>query len=189
MPSDDRSIVPQLEALRRELEQARMRAHAVADAAAPDLWARRPARAGWSAAECLGHLNLTSERFVPLIADALARARARGLTGAGPFRRDVAGWLLCRMLEPPYRVRVKTPPPFVPQGAEPVEPVLAAFDGWQSRLDALLVEANGLLLDRVWIVSPFAERVRYNGYSSFCIVAAHQRRHLWQAQRALASLG
>jgi len=120
MPSDDRSIVPQLEALRRELEQARMRAHAVADAATPDLWARRPARAGWSAAECLVHLNLTSERFVPLIADALVRARAGGLTGTGP---------------------------------------------------------------------PFAERVRYNGYSSFCVVAAHQRRHLWQAQRALASLG
>ena len=35
---------------------------------------------------------------------------------------------------------------------------------------------------------PFDSRVKYNVYSAFLIVAAHQRRHLWQAEQAIDSL-
>jgi hypothetical protein len=38
------------------------------------------------------------------------------------------------------------------------------------------------------IISPFDRRVRYNVFSAFRIVVAHQRRHLWQAEQAVASL-
>jgi hypothetical protein len=42
---------------------------------------------------------------------------------------------------------------------------------------------DGRALDKVFITSPFNQRLRYNIYSLFNVVAAHQRRHLWQAQR------
>lgn len=47
--------------------------------------------------------RLVAQAYLPLIRDAVARARERGLTGDGPFRRDFFGWLLGRMIEPPVR--------------------------------------------------------------------------------------
>ena len=41
---------------------------------------------------------------------------------------------------------------------------------------------------RMKIVSPFDKRVRYNLVSAFHILAAHERRHLWQAEQAVAEL-
>jgi hypothetical protein len=44
--------------------------------------------------------------------------------------------------------------------------------------------ADGVALDRATIISPFNRRLRYNLLSMFAILAAHERRHLWQAERA-----
>ena len=41
--------------------------------------------------------------------------------------------------------------------------------------------------DKVKLVSPFNARLKYNALAAFRILAAHQRRHLWQAERALES--
>ena len=149
----------------------------------------RPPQGGWSAAECFLHLNLTSERFAPVLEQAVARARTQGRTGTGPFRLDVVGWLLCRSLEPPYRLRTRTPPAFVPNpdGASALKAdVMSAFDTWQSRLSAIARDGEGLALDRVRVVSPFAAGVRYSLYSALRIIPVHQRRHLWQAEQAVS---
>ena len=151
----------------------------------------RPPSGGWSAGECLLHLNLTSERFAPVLEEAVARARAEGLTGTGSFRLDVVGWLLCRLLEPPYRLRTRTPPPFVPDpdgtSARKAD-VMTAFDTWQARLSAIVRSGEALALDRVRVVSPFAAGVKYSVYSALRIIPVHQRRHLWQAERATGGL-
>jgi hypothetical protein len=83
---------------------------------------------------------------------------------------------------------MKTPDPFVPATIEPKASVLAEFDGYQRRLVELLAEANGLALSRIKIRSPFNASVRYNVYSAFRIIAAHERRHLWQAEQARDAL-
>jgi hypothetical protein len=57
------------------------------------------------------------------------------------------------------------------------------FDGYQRRLVELLAEANGLALSKLK-KSPFNANVRYSVYSAFRIIAAHERRHLWQAEQA-----
>lgn len=38
--------------------------------------------------------------------------------------------------------------------------------------------------DALKVPSPVSRHVRYNVHSAFLILAAHQRRHLWQARRA-----
>ena len=58
----------------------------------------------------------------------------------------------------------------------------------QHRLIDLARAARGIDLGRLRIISPFDKRVRHNLYSAFRIVAAHQRRHLWQAEQAVAQL-
>jgi hypothetical protein len=175
----------QLASIVRELADARERAHRIADRLEPASWIRRPHKGGWSVAECLQHLNLSSEAFLGRLQQAIAGARAEGLDSQGPFRLDFFGWLLCRLLEPPYRMRVKTGAPFVPGAIAPADEVLGAFDRWQDALVDCVRSADGLAIDRVRVTSPFSARVKYSVYSSFRLVPVHQRRHLWQAEQVL----
>jgi hypothetical protein len=46
-----------------------------------------------------------------------------------------------------------------------------------------LEAANGLDLGRVKFVSPLASVLKMNLLAPFAVIAAHQRRHLWQGWR------
>ena len=98
----------QLERIGLELVDARRRAHEIATPLPAEVWSTRPAVDQWSVAECLIHLNLTSRAFLPLIRDAISRGRDLKLLGGGPYRRDVVGWFVCWITEPPVRFRIKT---------------------------------------------------------------------------------
>jgi DinB superfamily len=184
----DSLLQPELARIKQELLDARERARHVAEEAGGSLWGLRPAPQQWSVAECLIHLNLTSERIIPVVDEATQSLRERGLVATGRLRRDPLGWLLCWMLEPPYRLKVKTEPSFVPRGVEPMGEVLERFDLLQGELLVRLDRAAGLALDRARVVSPFNARVRYNVYSAFSVIPVHQRRHLFQAERVRAEL-
>ena len=66
--------------------------------------------------------------------------------------------------------------------------VLADFERFQRELANRIQSASGLDLNELRIRSVFNGRVSYNVYAAFCILAAHERRHLWQAERAVRSL-
>jgi DinB family protein len=182
-------LQPELIQLKQELLDGRERARKVAEGLVADQWGARPVAGGWSVAECLMHLNITSERYIPIIDEAVRTLRSRGLTPSGPLRRDFVGWLLSTMFEPPVRVKMKTPATFAPARVDPMPEVLERFDYLQGELLQRLDRANGLALDRQKVTSPFNAHVKYNVYSTFRIIAAHQRRHLWQAEQVSAALG
>src|SRR5262249_37572238 len=158
-----------------ELAEVRRRAHEIVTPLTPDAWSTRPTPDQWSVAECFIHLNLTSRAFLPRISDAIAKGRDLKLHAAGPYRRDVVGWFLCWITEPPVRFRLKTTEPFVPAGIEPKDKTLDAFDVLQEELAARVREADGLDLGRLRITSPFDSRLKYNLYSCLRIIPAHQR--------------
>lgn len=154
-----------------------------------DALTRRPREDSWSAAECVAHLSLTAAASAPLVEEAVADLRARGRVSDAPDRMDWLGRLLRWTLEPPPRLRTGTAAPFQPQRVEPLDEVLSEFRRQQSRLLAALRSAEGLVLSARKVVSPFDSRVRYNAYAMFRILETHERRHLWQAQRAVSSTG
>ena len=176
-------LQPELVRLKHELLDARERARKVTEGLPSTAWAARPPAGGWSIAECLMHLNITSERYVPLLDEALRSVRTKGRFAEGTLHRDFVGYLLSRFLEPPVRLRIGTAPAFRPAQIDPMPDVLERFDYLQQELLVRLERGAGLALDRQRIVSPFDARVRYNLYSAFCVITAHQRRHLWQAER------
>ena len=140
-------------------------------------------------AECLIHLNLTSHAFLPLIRNALSRGRARKLLGTGPYRRDIVGWFVSWVTEPPVRLPVETTAPFVPAAIDPPAKVLETFDALQEHVRGRVRDAQGLDLGRIRLASPFHPRLKYNLYSCFRIIPAHQRQHLLQAENAIAARG
>lgn len=182
------TLPTQLALVKEELLYARERARTVCKGLDAATWAARPSPAEWSIGECLMHLNITSERFIPLIDDAIRDGRARGLERGGPYGMGLIGWALQRFLEPPYKMKTKTPPAFVPAAVDPMEDTLERFDYLQQELQVRIDRSAGLALDRIRLVSPFDARVKYNLYATFCILATHQRRHLWQAEQVRARL-
>ncbi len=180
------SLSPSLASIRNELEATSARLHALTDTMDDATWRTRPGNAGWSVAECIEHLNLTSRAYAPILNEAIRDGRARGLTdNAGRNRLDFVGWMFVKMLEPPVkRMRVTTTPPFVPPSIDARPKVVAEYDELQGKLISFLAEADGLALSRLKVASPFNARFRYSVYSAYRMIASHQRRHLWQAEHA-----
>ncbi len=173
----------QLIQIRAEIDEASARARKVVESIPSELVGRRPQQGGWSVAECIAHLTTTSDAYIAAIQPEIKRARGQQLFDSGAaFGMDLSARMLAWWLEPPYRLKSKTPAEFVPQVKEPGR-ALPEFLDRQQKLDALVVEADGLALDRIRISSPFARQMTYNVYAALRLIAVHQRRHLWQAER------
>lgn len=91
-------------------------------------------------------------------------------------------------LEPPSRLRLPTGAPFQPIHVHDAAAAFGEFESLNRQLEEQLDAARGLDLGGARIVSPFAQNVKYNVYSAFVLIAAHNRRHLWQAENALRML-
>lgn len=173
----------QLQAIADELHFATARLHALASATPDDQWSKRRDPERWSVGECVAHLNLTGAAYEPLLREGVARAKAAGPPEAGRrYRRDFTGWLLWKTLPPPVRFRVPTPAPFVPQGVTPKRESVAEFERQQQIVVDLLGEVDGRPMKEIKVRSPFNEKLRYDLYSCFSVLAPHQHRHLWQGE-------
>jgi DinB superfamily len=167
----------------KELNDATRRAWTLVQSTDGRMFTVRPRPTAWSAAECLAHLSISSEMFLPVLRDAIARApKARGKA-----KMDLLGRILAWFLEPPIRKKVKTTAPFVPKSTRAKADAFGEFAALQEKLIDLLRAAREADL-ALKIVSPFDKRVRYNLFSAFRIIAAHERRHLWQAEQVVAEL-
>lgn len=171
-----------------ELNDATDRAKRLIDNTDPRRFTVRPDPGRWSAAECVAHLNVSSELFLPVLRDAIGDARRRGLIAPRKPSMDMIGAVLRWFLEPPVRSKLKTVAPLVPRSIRAKAESFAEFRSHQSKLLETLQSSRGLDLTKVKILSPFDKRVKYNVYSAFRIVVAHQRRHLWQAEQAIETL-
>jgi len=147
---------------------------------------RRADPHAWSIAECVAHLTLTTRAFLPLLDDAIASAPPRA--GRSPFRKSFLGGWLARGMEPPVRSRFKTPPRFVPVVEESDGDVLADFERSQDELRARVQASDERDISKARVTSAFNRRLTYNVYTAFLILAAHQRRHVWQAAQVLKRL-
>jgi DinB superfamily len=173
----------QLAELKQQFESCSASARALVGSVSPAAFQQRPANGGWSIAECLQHLTATTHLYLPILESALPGAPA----GRGPYKTDWRGRLLKWVLEPPYRSKVKTLPSLEP-AIEDYQRVLPDFLAGQEQFVAAMEAWRGRAVDKVLITSPFNKMLRYNIYSLFNVVAAHQRHHLWQAQRVKDSI-
>ena len=163
-------------------------AQALVNSAGVEFCTLRPSPESWSAAECLEHLNISADAYFPVWQQVIANAGPRKTEWNAPYRTDFWGRLLSWILEPPARIRSKTPSSFEPGAATPVDRALSGFLERQQRIIATIHRCRGRAIDHVRMSSPVDRRIRYSIWSSFVIVAAHQRRHLWQADQAVQKL-
>lgn len=180
----------ELEDVQRQLTAIEIRARAlVANVSQEQLWAR-PSPESWSIGECLAHLNIVGRLYLKNMESAVDAGWAEGKIGTGPFRYSPFFRLFLWYEEPPPRKKLipfklgnAAPEMFAPP-AQPNENVFEEFTALQSKLLALSKKANGLDLTGVKMTSPSSERFRMSLFEAFGGTLAHERRHLWQAERA-----
>jgi hypothetical protein len=147
-----------------------------------------PGAGAWSAADNFMHLTLASRAFIPRMSKTLGKLAEAGRRSDRPTRLDWIGRLYAWTLEPPVRIKARAPRPFVPPAETTAGEALPAFLAEQQRVLALVEQSAGLDLAARKLPSPVSRYVRYNVYSAFRILTAHERRHLWQARRAATSV-
>jgi len=143
----------------------------------------RPDPNTWSIAECLLHLNIVADRYVHLLENTLADARAQGRTAPGPFRFGMLDRWILENTEPPPKRKFKAPRSYKPTDDQPLTAVLPTFLHLQDQLAERIVQANGLDLKAVKVPTPGFGPVKLNLYITLAWIASHQRRHLWQARQ------
>jgi hypothetical protein len=143
----------------------------------------------WSIAECLEHMNATARSYLPAIDEGIADAIRNGAYAEGPFQYNLIGRLFARLLEPPARLRMRAPLDKQPGPQRPKRETLAGFRAYQVQYVDRLRQANGIDLSRSCVRSPLASWIRIPLGSAFASMAAHERRHLWQARKITRAEG
>lgn len=146
-----------------------------------------PAVGGWSVALCLEHLVVSARVYLAPMRTALERGRAEGRLRRGPITPGLPSRLFLRQLEPP--VKLKTPTLDVirpPQQRAERDALLERFSHGHDAAIALLVESADLDLDGIRFRNPLVAWLPWTTGVGFRILAAHGRRHLWQAEQVVA---
>ena len=183
------ALAPEVDDYRQEFERLAVDADALVAPLTEDQFNWSPAPGSWSIAECIDHLNVTARIYLPRIDEGIAEAVRQGLYGEGPFSHDLIGRWFIHIMEPPAGIKVKAPPPFQPVQRRSRSEIMAGFRAHQVQFIDRLHQASGLDLRRAKVQSPASHWIKISLNSGFALMAAHERRHLWQARRVLAAAG
>ena len=186
---DHLALAPEIDEFRQQFERLAAEADALVTPLTEEQFTWQPAPGSWSIAECIEHLNITARTYLPRLDEGIADATRHGLYGEGPFTHDLIGRFFVRTMEPPARFRVKAPTMFLPAPRRARSEIMAAFRAYQVQFVDRLRQASGLDLRRAKVQSPTISWIRMSLNSGFALMAAHERRHLWQARRVTQAAG
>jgi hypothetical protein len=175
--------VHELEEYQKQFQQIGEQAKTLTAGLSEKQFIWRPAPKAWSIQECLGHLTMVGQHEIGFLETAIQDARAKGMTGAGPFRY---GWLertVLRQTEPPVRRRFSAPARFRPVHGQPVTAILPTFLHVQRQFLGLIDQSDGLDLARVKVPTPISRLFKLSLGATLAQAAAHERRHLAQARQ------
>lgn len=183
MPGGPLALTPELDDLRHQFEAISDSFDRITGPLRDDQFAWQPAPDHWSIGHVLDHLNATARHYLPVLDEGISEAIRRGIYAEGPFKYAWLGRVLVYVNEPPPKFRVKAPHKVHPAPARPRNEIVAALRAYQVQFVDRLRQANGLDLARARVGTPIHKWVRFSLGSGFALMAAHERRHLWQVQR------
>ena len=140
---------------------------------------------GWSVAQCLDHLATTNRVYLHGMKEPAIRAREQGRFRRSPATPGLVGRWFVRTLEPPVKApfKMKSPRSIEPRVSLSLPNAFASFATTQDEVREFLRTYAGLDLAGVRFSNPFVRGIRFSLATGLHIIAAHERRHLWQAWR------
>jgi hypothetical protein len=152
-------------------------------------WQPHDGRA-WSIGQCLDHLRAGAAAYLPPMSEAADRARARGLRRRDALRPGgrPSKWFIA-MMGPQPRVKMKAPSKIVPGAHFAARDGVAAFLAAQAQVRDFVRHTADLDLNAVRFANPFVAGLRFTVATGLLVIEAHNRRHLWQAERVAQTAG
>lgn len=174
---------PDIKRLNDEFDAAKRDALALVSGLSEAQASVRVQTGSWSVSECLDHLATTNRAYLGAMRPAAAHAREQGRLRRRPAVPGVLGGWIVRSFEPPVRFKIKAPREIQPRTALALEDAVAAFSASHAEVHDFLRENADLDLASVRFRNPFIKGVRFRLATGLHVIAAHERRHLWQAWR------
>lgn len=142
-------------------------------------WRSEPG--SWSIAECLDHLAVGNRVYVAAMAPIAAAARASGRQRRAPVKPGLFGGWFVRSLEPPVTRKLRAPRKIVPRPSPPLADAATAFFASHEQVVEFLRNYADIDLAGTRFPNPFIRGLRFSLATGIHVLAAHERRHLWQA--------
>lgn len=136
----------------------------------------------WSAAQCMVHLNVYGDYYLPAIEVAIQRAQSRGSSPGAFFRSGFLGAYFTKLMQPDSKTKMKSPANAVPPEVVDPSTVLAQFIDQQEQLLTLIERARTVNLNQVRVPISIAQWIRLKLGDTFGFYIAHQERHVLQAE-------
>ncbi len=178
-------VPPDIKDLQDQLEAAGREAELLVAGLSEEEGIRRPEAGAWSVAECLDHLATGNRIYLGAMQEPVERARREGRYRRRPARPGVVGRLFARSLEPPpaWWSHLKAPRKIRPRPAPPLGETFTGYMASLAGARAFLHANADLDLAGIRFPNPFIHGIRFSLATGFHVLAAHARRHLWQAWR------
>jgi hypothetical protein len=168
-----------------ELNAMDQRATALVRGLSPEQLNWRPAEDIWSVGQCLQHLYVANEVYLPSIASALENRSRSPVQDICPGW--VGRWFIRNYIEPSSQSRrARAPKKITP--AQRIDPsILDLFLRSNEAARDFIRRAGGYDVNRIRFRNPFVPLLRFTVGTGLEIVSKHQLRHLLQAERVRRS--
>ena len=181
-----KNLSDELAAYRDRFAEIRDEAAALIDECSADTFNAAPDPGRWSVGQCFEHLIKAGDPLAYAIDEALTKAETQGPYGDSPFAYGLVSRLFIWSLQPDAPISMPAPGSYTPDD-KPLDPaaVRASFVDLQDRFIHCIERAPGLDIARIKVGSPAMSWFRLPVGAWFAATAAHEQRHLQQAERAL----
>jgi hypothetical protein len=142
----------------------------------------RPEPGSWSIWQCLDHLGRTNRLYCRSMLEAIADS-SKSAKGTSAIRPGWFGRWFIASMEPPVKARYRAARKVMPEAAGQAQAALHDFVDSHSEARRIVASWEHLDLNCVRFRNPFVPVLRFTVGTGLMIVNAHDRRHLWQAQR------
>jgi DinB family protein len=178
------TLSPELQHVLDEINDADRRGIEIAASCTDEqfYWCPRAGQ-GWSIAQCLDHLGAMNDVYGNAIKSGIERARLRGSMPRRPVKPGYLGGKFVQSLEPPVKHRTRAPRQGIPAPRKERQIILDQYRGAHDLVRRLIVDAASIDASRARFRNPFIPFVRFSIATGLFVIAAHDRRHLWQAEQ------
>jgi hypothetical protein len=144
---------------------------------------------GWSIAQCLEHLAVMDAYYAAAVKGGGEEGRRRGLRRTGPGRSTFFGRRVIAAPERPVRMKMKAPKVGRSPQDKPRQEIMRRYHEAHQYIRELILDAADVDLTRATFPNPFIPIIRMRVATALAILAAHDRRHLWQAEQVKLAVG
>jgi len=138
----------------------------------------------WSVAECLIHLNLSAQEWLPFIRQCIVKMSKTNIQIV-EFKSGFLANKFINFLQPPPKIKVSTSKRFRPDNINQIKNINENFTLYQKEFIQLVQDCKTICLKQAKVSIPGMQSFKVSLGDAFKIVITHEKRHLWQIKNII----